>query len=194
MRFVEPDSGSIVVGAKPLVSIDPIEWRSQLAWVPQRPHLFYGTVEENIRLAKPHATAREVVEAAVAASAHAFIQQLPDCYDTHIGENGVRLSGGERQRLAIARAFLKDAPILIFDEATSHLDAENEASIAEALEKLMASRTVLIISHRMKLANASDLVYVMQKGRLIAAGHPSRLLEQSDHYQRLYLSHEGSMA
>jgi ATP-binding cassette subfamily C protein CydD len=194
MRFFEPDAGSITVGNTPLASIDTAVWRSELAWVPQRPHLFYGTVADNIRIAKPSASSKEIIDAALAAGAHRFIQQLPQGYDTPIGENGVRLSGGERQRLAIARAFLKDASLLVLDEATSHLDAENEASIDDALSRLLVGRTALIISHRIKLAHASDLVYVMCKGRLVDAGHPARLIETSGHYQRLYLSYEGSMA
>jgi len=194
LRFFDPDSGSIIVGGVPLKSIDPAVWRSQLAWVPQRSHLFYGTVEDNIRIAKPEASFEEIVEAATAARAHQFVERLPNGYGTPIGENGMRLSGGERQRLAIARAFLKNAPLLVLDEATSHLDAENEALINDALSQLFVGRTSLIISHRMKLANSSDLVFVMHQGRLVDAGHPTRLIEDSGHYQRLYLGYEGGVA
>jgi ATP-binding cassette subfamily C protein CydD len=194
LRFFDPDSGSITVGGLPLTSIDPAVWRSQLAWIPQRPHLFYGTVEENISIARPGASFDEIVASATAARAHRFIDRLPNGYETQIGENGMHLSGGERQRLAIARAFLKDAPLLVLDEATSHLDAENEAMINDALGRLLVGRTALIISHRMKLANTSDLVYVMDRGRLIDSGHPTRLIEDSSHYQRMYLSHEGGVA
>jgi ATP-binding cassette subfamily C protein CydD len=194
LRFFDPDSGSITVGGVPLTSIEPAAWRSQLAWVPQHPHLFYGTVEDNIRIAKPSASYEEIVAAATAACADTFIERLPGGFSTPIGENGIRLSGGERQRLAIARAFLRDAPLLVLDEPTSHLDPESESLINDALSRLLVGRTAVIISHRMKLANTSDLVYIMQEGRLIDAGHPAKLIEDSGHYQRLYLSHEGGVA
>ena len=131
--------------------IDLAAWRSQVAWVPQQPHLFHGTIADNIRLARPTATHDEVIAAATAAHAHEFIARLPQGYDTPIGEQGARLSGGQQQRLAIARAFLKDAPFLILDEATSHLDAASEALIQDALDRLLRGRTVLIIAHRLKL-------------------------------------------
>jgi ATP-binding cassette, subfamily C, bacterial CydD len=194
LRFFDPDSGSITVGGVPLTSIEPAAWRSQLAWVPQHPHLFYGTVEDNIRIAKPSASYEEIVAAATAACADTFIERLPGGFSTPIGENGIRLSGGERQRLAIARAFLRDAPLLVLDEPTSHLDPESESLINDALSRLLVGRTAVIISHRMKLANTSDLVYIMHQGRLIDAGHPAKLIEDSGHYQRLYLSHEGGVA
>jgi ATP-binding cassette subfamily C protein CydD len=194
LRFFDPDSGSITVGGVPLTSIEPAAWRSQLAWVPQHPHLFYGTVEDNIRIAKPSASYEEIVAAATAACADTFIERLPGGFSTPIGENGIRLSGGERQRLAIARAFLRDAPLLVLDEPTSHLDPESESLINDALSRLLVGRTAVIISHRMKLANTSDLVYIMHQGRLIDAGHPANLIVDSGHYQRLYLSHEGGVA
>jgi ATP-binding cassette, subfamily C, bacterial CydD len=170
LRFVEPDSGSITINGTSLNSIDPIAWRSHIAWVPQHAHLFYGTIADNIRIANPDATDDEVVSVATAAHAHDFIAELPLGYDTPIGENGARLSGGERQRLAIARAFLKDAPLLILDEATSHLDSENEAMVLDALDRLSLGRTVLIIAHRMNLVRNSDLIVVMHQGRVVEAG------------------------
>jgi ATP-binding cassette subfamily C protein CydD len=183
LRFIEPDSGSITAGEMPLSSLDPVAWRSQVAWVPQRPHLFYGTVEENIRLADPHATHEAVVAAATAAHAHGFIEALPNGYGTLIGERGARLSGGEKQRLAIARAFLKDAPFLVLDEATSHLDSESEAMIRDAIERLLNGRTALIIAHRLKLVCAADAVVVMDKGRVIESDAPQTLLDQIDQYE-----------
>jgi thiol reductant ABC exporter CydD subunit len=192
LRFIEPNGGSITIAGIPLSEIDPATWRSQVAWVPQRPHLFYGTFADNLRLAKPQATQAEVVAAAKAAHAHEFIQHLARGYDTPIGEQGARLSGGQQQRLAIARAFLKDAPLLILDEATSHLDAESEALIQDALDRLLRGRTALIIAHRLKLVYTADQVVVVQAGRAVQAGTHRSLLEQGGAYQQLVASYEGS--
>ena len=149
LRFIDADAGRISVGGLPLDGIDRAMWRGQVAWVPQLPHLFHGTVADNIRLARPEAGMDAVIAAARAAHADEFIEALPRGYDTPLGEGGARLSGGQRQRLAIARAFLKDAPVLILDEATASLDARSEALIQDALARLMAGRTVLIIAHRL---------------------------------------------
>jgi ABC-type multidrug transport system fused ATPase/permease subunit len=162
-----------------------------VAWVPQQPHLFYGTIADNIRLAKSNAAQAEIVAAAQAAHAHEFIEKLPQGYDTPIGEQGARLSGGQQQRLAIARAFLKDAPFLILDEATSHLDAESEALIQDALDRLLRDRTVLIIAHRLKLVYTADRILVMEQGRVIETGTHQSLLEQGGAYQQLVASYEG---
>jgi ATP-binding cassette subfamily C protein CydD len=192
LRFVEPDAGSILVNSTPLNSIDPITWRSLVAWVPQHAHLFYGTIADNIRIAKPDATYDEVVSVAVSAHAHDFIVDLPHGYDTPIGENGARLSGGERQRLAIARAFLKDAPLLILDEATSHLDSENEALVLDALNRLSVGRTVLIIAHRLNLVRDADLIVVMHQGRIVESG-PSKVLSAQDaELRQLVAAHNGA--
>jgi ATP-binding cassette, subfamily C, bacterial CydD len=191
LRFVEPQAGSITADGVLLSEIDPATWRSQVAWVPQQPHLFYGTVAENIRLAKSNATRDEISAAAQAAHAHEFIEKLPQGYDTPIGEQGARLSGGQQQRLAIARAFLKDAPLLILDEATSHLDAESEALIQDALDRLLRDRTVLIIAHRLKLVYTADCVVIMEQGRALETGTHQSLWEQGGAYQRLVASYEG---
>ncbi len=190
LRFIDPDSGSIIVDGMPLNEIDPVAWRSQVAWVPQQPHLFYGTIADNIRLARPNAMQDEVIAAAAAAHAHEFIEKLPQGYDTPIGEQGARLSGGQQQRLAIARAFLKDAPFLILDEATSHLDAENEALIQDALDRLLRHRTVLIIAHRLKLVDSADQVVVMQQGHAVETGQHETLLTQNGAYRQLVASDE----
>jgi ATP-binding cassette subfamily C protein CydD len=191
LRFIEPDGGSITVSGAPLNEIDPAAWRSRLAWVPQQPHLFYGTIAANIRLANPNATQEEVVAAAMAAHAHEFIEKLPQGYDTAIGEQGARLSGGQQQRLAIARAFLKDAPFLILDEATSHLDAESEALVQDALDRLLRGRTALIIAHRLKLAYTADQVVVMQQGRAVETGKHATLVAENGAYRQLVASYEG---
>ena len=169
LRFVEPDAGRIAVGDAALGTLDRSAWLDSVAWVPQRPHLFHGTVADNIRLARPGATDEEVHAAARAANAATFIEALPQGYATNIGESGVRLSGGQRQRLAIARAYLKDAPYLVLDEATSHLDAASEAAIGAVIPDLVRGRTVLIISHRMRLATLADRVVTLADGRAVAA-------------------------
>jgi ABC-type multidrug transport system fused ATPase/permease subunit len=191
LRFVEPARGRITVGGESLGDIDPTRWRALVAWVPQHPHLFHGTVAENLRLARPDASAGAVIAAAGAAHAHDFIEALPRGYDTPIGEHGARLSGGQRQRLAIARAFLKDAPLLILDEATSHLDPESEELVREALARLTETRTVLIIAHRLNLARGADLIAVMDGGRVVQTGSPGRLAYEGGIYRRLVTAYEG---
>jgi ATP-binding cassette, subfamily C, bacterial CydD len=191
LRFIELQSGSITIDRTPLNNIDPTLWRAQIAWVPQQPHLFHGSIADNIRLARADAGEADIIAAATAAHAHDFIEKLPQGYATPIGEQGTRLSGGQQQRLAIARAFLKDAPLLILDEATSHLDGISEAAIQDALDRLMRGRTVLIIAHRLKLAYAADQVVVMQQGRAIETGRPEALLTQNGAYRELVASYEG---
>ena len=168
LRFVEPELGRVIVGGRTLVETDPADWRTRVAHVPQHPYLFQGSVADNLRLAAPAATDEDLVEVATAANAHAFVSGMPDGYDTQVGEGGARLSGGERQRLAIARAFLKDAPLLILDEPTAHLDLESEAIVLAALEVLARSRTVLLISHRPEPVLAADRVVTLDAGRVVA--------------------------
>ncbi len=169
LRFMEPDSGRIAVGGTALDALDRSAWLAAVAWVPQRPHLFYGTVADNIRLGRPDATDEQVRAAARAADAAEFIEALPQGYATHIGEAGDRLSGGQRQRLAIARAYVKDAPYLVLDEATSHLDAASEAALGAVIPDLIRGRTVLIISHRKRFAALADRVVTLADGRAVAA-------------------------
>jgi ABC-type transport system involved in cytochrome bd biosynthesis fused ATPase/permease subunit len=185
LRFIEPDSGTIVVGGIPLRDIDRAAWRTLIGWVPQHPHLFHGTVADNIQLGRPEAGPAAVEAAAQAANAGEFIQALPLGYDTPINERGARLSGGQRQRLAIARAFLKDAPILILDEATAYLDAENEALIQDALARLMRGRTVLIIAHRLVMAQHADQIVVLDHGRAVECGTHRALLAAGGLYRAL---------
>ena len=191
LRFLEPDAGEIRVGDTPLAAIDAETWRKLVAWVPQQPHLFAGTVSDNLRLARPDATEEEMVAAARAANAHDFIAALPQGYDTPIAEQGTRLSGGQRQRLAIARALLKDAPLLILDEATAHLDAENERQIRGALERLMLGRTALIIAHRLELARTADHVVVLEKGAVVQQGAPPDLLDVAGPFRDLVAGYGG---
>jgi ATP-binding cassette subfamily C protein CydCD len=185
LGFLTPQAGAIHVGARLLAEIPVQAWRSQVAWVPQRPHLFYDSVAANIRLARPEASQAEVEQAARQALAHDFIQALPQGYDTLIGERGARLSAGQRQRLALARAFLKDAPLLILDEATNSLDPESEALVQEALEGLLAGRTALIIAHRLSTVAAADQILVVDHGTVVETGTHASLQAQTGLYQRL---------
>jgi ATP-binding cassette subfamily C protein CydCD len=163
LRFYEPSQGDILVNERSLRDYDLDDWRQQIAWVPQEPYLFHGTALDNLRLAQPRASLERVHWAARQANVHEFILNLPEGYNTVIGERGARISGGEAQRLALARAFLKDAPILILDEPTTHLDLDNERLVLEAIERISADRTVLVISHQeSSLHLAADLMYLDQ--------------------------------
>jgi ATP-binding cassette subfamily C protein CydD len=188
LRFLSPHRGTITVGGLSLAAIDLSTWRSWLAWVPQLPHLFTGTVADNIRLGRPDATLAEIKYAAEEARAHPFIDSLPVGYDTPVGEDGANFSGGQRQRIALARAFLRDAPLVILDEATSQLDAENESMILQALDRLRQGRTVLVIAHRLQMAAAADRVIFLSGGRVVAAGPHRDLLAKSKEYQRFVAS------
>jgi ABC-type multidrug transport system fused ATPase/permease subunit len=185
LRFMDPTSGRIAVNGLPITEL-PVEiWRENVALVPQQPYLFHGSVHENISLACPAATRADVERAAELAGAAEFIARLPRGYDTQIGERGSRLSGGEAQRLAIARAFLKDAPLLILDEPTSNLDPTSEAFIRAALERLMHERTVLVVAHRLNTIYTADRIAVLEHGRLVEAGSHAELLERGGLYARL---------
>ncbi len=185
LGFLEQRSGEIRVDGCPLEKIPPDEWRELVAWVPQNPYLFHASVAENIRLGRPDASPEEVAAAARLAHAHPFIQALPEGYDTLIGERGARLSGGQAQRLALARAFLKNAPVLILDEATANLDPENEAEVQGAVQALMQGRTVLVIAHRLATVVGADQIYVLSEGKLQQAGDHQTLLAESGLYRGL---------
>lgn len=165
------------------------DWRGQVAWVPQNPYLFNLGVAENIRMARPNATTDEIIQAARQAHAHEFIQALPQGYDTVIGERGARLSSGQAQRIALARAFLKDAPLLILDEATSSLDPETEDLVREATERLMQGRMTLVIAHRLSTVYRADQIIVMDAGRVVEMGTHSSLLRQRGPYWELVSAH-----
>jgi len=185
LRFIEPQRGEIWVGETLLLDVPAAVWREQVAWVPQNPYLFNTSVAENIRLARPNANMDDVIRAAQAAHAHEFIQALPQGYDTLIGERGARLSGGQAQRLALARAFLKDAPLLILDEATSNLDPETEDFIRESIERLMQNRMTLIIAHRLSTVYRADRIVVLDRGRVAEMGTHALLLNQHGVYWQL---------
>ena len=194
MRFADAEHGRITANGIPIAGLSVEAWRENLALVPQRPYLFYGSVLENIRLARPAAAQEEIERAAGLAGAAEFIERLPRGYDTQIGERGARLSGGEAQRLAIARAFLKDAPVLIMDESTSSLDPESERLIGDALERLMRDRTVLVIAHRLNTVYRADRVVVLEAGRLAEAGTHAELIEHGGPYAHLVNAYKGTLA
>lgn len=185
LRFYEPQQGQILLDGQAITALDPTCLRRQFALVAQTPALFRGTVEANIRYGRPQASLAEVEAAARSAYAHEFIEQLPQGYQTPLGEAGIGLSGGQRQRLAIARALLVDAPILLLDEATSALDAQSEYLVQQALPQLMAGRTTLVIAHRLATVQHADRIAVIDKGRVVAVGSHRQLIEQSPLYARL---------
>jgi ATP-binding cassette subfamily C protein CydD len=191
LRFEQPDGGSIVVGDVPLEGIDLAAWRADVAWVPQRPYLFHGSIADNLRLARPAATDDELRSAVREAGAERFIDALPRGFATPVGDGGTRLSGGQRQRIAIARAFLADAWLVILDEATSHLDAESETVIRDAVRRLAdQGRTVLVVSHRLRLAEIADIVAVLEAGRIVETGSPTDLAGRDGPYHRLLASRD----
>lgn len=194
LRFIAPQSGTITAGGVPLEAIDPDEWRARVAWVPQRPYLFYASALDNIRLGRPQATPDEVTWAARQAHADDFLRALPEGYNTLIGERGARLSGGQAQRIALARAFLKDAPFLILDEATANLDAESEALVQAAIERLLARRTALVIAHRLLTVTRADRILVLEGGRVVEAGPHADLVASGGLYSRLFAAYGGGQA
>ena len=164
--------------------------REQIALVTQEPFLFDDTIRANIAYAHPDAGPAAVERAAREAAAHDFILDLPDGYDTQVGEAGTKLSGGQRQRIAIARAFLKDAPILLLDEATSALDTESEAQVQAALKRLMAGRTTILIAHRLSTVRGADRIYVIEAGRIVETGDHAALVKKRGLYARLAKSQD----
>ena len=184
-RFFDPVSGAILIDEKPLPDYDIKSLREQIAVVTQDNFLFNTTVRENINLGNVEAGEKEIIEAAKAAYCHDFITKLSSGYDTYIGERGTRLSGGQQQRIAIARAILKDAPILILDEATSSLDNESEAMVQKALNNLMQGRTVIVIAHRLSTIRHADKIIVLENGQVIESGSHDELLETDMAYSRL---------
>jgi len=185
LGFLVPERGVIAADGHPLSDFSAEAWRERVALVPQRPYLFAGSVLDNLRLARPDATLAEAQTAAVLAGADEFVAALPQGYDTALGEGGARLSKGQAQRIAIARAFLKDAPVLILDEPTAHLDPTSEAQVRDALERLAAGRTTLIVAHRFGMVRGADRIVVLDGGRVVETGTHEALALAGGPYARL---------
>ncbi len=194
LRFYDPQGGVIRCDGVALPEADPADLRARIGLVPQEPVVFSADAWENIRYGRPDASDEEVRAAAKAAGALEFIEQLPEGFDTYLGEKGVRLSGGQRQRLAIARAILKDPPLLLLDEATSSLDAESERVVQQALDHLMAGRSTLIIAHRLATVLKADRILVIDQGRLIESGTHAELVAADGLYARLAMLQFGEAA
>ena len=185
LRFYDPSSGRIMLDGVDLRDADPAEVRARMGLVPQDPVIFAANGWENIRYGRPEADDEEVRAAAEAAAAAGFLDQLPDGFDSYLGEKGVRLSGGQRQRIAIARAILRDPAVLLLDEATSALDAESEQLVQGAIERLMADRTTIVIAHRLATVLKVGRIVVMDRGRIVASGSHEQLTEEGGLYARL---------
>ncbi len=186
LRQHDIQGGAILIDGQNIAEVTQDSLRASISVVPQEPLLFHRTIRENIAYGNPHATNAEIIEAAKKAQAHAFIETLPEQYDTLVGERGVKLSGGQKQRVAIARAILKDAPILILDEATSALDSESEVEIQKALRELMEGKTVIAIAHRLSTLREMDRILVLDAGKIVEDGTHETLTHAGGVYQRLW--------
>ncbi len=191
LRFKDVERGQILIGGQSIADVAQSSLRDVIAYVPQDPAMFHRSIADNIRFARPQATDEEVRRAAALAHAAEFIQSLPEGYATLVGERGIKLSGGQRQRIAIARAILKDAPILILDEATSSLDSESEALIQDALWTLMAGRTAIVIAHRLSTVRRMDSLVVLDRGRIAEQGSHEDLLALGGIYASLWSHQSG---
>jgi ATP-binding cassette subfamily B protein/subfamily B ATP-binding cassette protein MsbA len=184
-RFYDPQKGVITLDGMPLSQVSKASLRQAVGYVTQEAFLFAGTVRENLRIGREAATEEEMWRALRLACAEEFVRAMPSGLDAEVGERGVLLSGGERQRLAMARAFLKDAPVLLLDEATSAVDAKSEHLIQQALDTLRKDRTCFVIAHRLATITGADVIHVMQHGRIIASGTHDVLLAQNGYYREL---------
>jgi ATP-binding cassette subfamily B protein len=186
LRFYDAKSGAVLIDGQNVVSVSRRSLRNQIAYVGQIVHLFRGTVRENIALGKLDASEAEIVAAAKAAHAHDFIMSFSAGYDTQVGEHGLSLSGGQRQRIAIARALVKNAPIILLDEATASLDSESERHVQEAIAELCKGRTTLVIAHRLSTIMHADNILVIESGIVVESGRHDELLRKSGRYASFY--------
>ena len=184
-RFYDPDKGAIFLDGIDIKTMNRLEFRKSIALVPQDPVIFATTVMDNIRFGNPGATDAEIFGAARSAAAHDFISELPQGYETYVGERGVMLSGGQKQRIAIARAILRDAPVLLLDEATSALDAENERLVQNAFDHLSKGRTTIVVAHRLATVKKADRIIVLDKGKIVAQGNHDKLIREKGLYAHL---------
>jgi ATP-binding cassette subfamily B protein len=191
LRFSDIDSGLIEIDGQNITDVIQADLRRAISYVPQEPILFHRTIAENIAYGRHEATHQEIEAIARKANADEFIQSLPDKYKTVVGERGVKLSGGQRQRIAIARAMLKNAPILVLDEATSALDSESEALIQDALWKLMEGRTAIVIAHRLSTIQKMDRIIVLSNGKIVEEGNHAYLLRMGGVYAKLWNRQSG---
>ena len=192
LRFADVNEGQITIDGQNIKDVQQVSLRESIAYVPQETSLFHRTIAENIAYAKPDATQAEIERAAKLANAHEFIKELPNGYETLVGERGIKLSGGQRQRIAIARAILKDAPILVLDEATSALDSESEALIQDALVKLMKGRTSIVVAHRLSTIASLDRIIVLDNGKIVEQGTHAELLKNGGEYNKLWSRQSGA--
>lgn len=191
LRLYEPQEGQILIDGQNIAEVTQVSLRENIGVVFQEPALFSGTIKENIAYANIHATDKQIIAAAKAANAHEFVSKLENGYDTEIGERGLKLSGGQKQRIAIARALLKDAPILILDEATSSLDSRSEGMVQEALERLMKGRTTIIIAHRLSTIQHVDEIITLKNGQIDEIGSPGKLAKSGGIYAQLLSLQQG---
>ena len=190
-RFYAPDAGRVLIDGQDAGDVDLASLRDRIAFVSQDVFLFRGAVRDNIALGRPGATQAEIEAAARKAHAHDFIMALPDGYDANVGEQGLQLSGGQRQRIAIARALLKDAPILLLDEPTAALDSESEREVQAALDALQRGRTTLVVAHRLQTIIGADRIYVLEDGRAIESGSHDELILRDGAYRAFFAAQFG---
>jgi ATP-binding cassette subfamily B protein len=186
LRLYQPQSGAITIDGQDIAEVSRHSLRRQIAYVGQDVFLFRGTIRENIAFGKPGASEEDIVAAAKAAHAHDFITMFPDGYNTAVGEHGLKLSGGQRQRIAVARALIKNAPIILLDEATAALDSESERQVQDAIAHLMQGRTTLVIAHRLHTVAHADRIYVIEAGEVTESGRHEDLLRKGGRYASFY--------
>jgi ATP-binding cassette subfamily B protein len=186
LRFYEPDAGEISIGGQKIDAVSRVSLRRHIAYVGQDTFLFRGTIRENIAYGRADANEDEIIAAAKGAHAHEFISAFPQGYDTQVGEHGLQLSGGQRQRIAIARALIKDAPVVLLDEATAALDSESELLVREAITRLCQGKTTLVIAHRLHTITHADRIHVVEDGRVVESGRHEELLRKGGRYALFY--------